>query len=62
MTEEQDLEAERLRVEEQITPHIEADTRRPYDDATVIEFQTQLGYFIRGRRETLELNVPPPST
>jgi hypothetical protein len=57
--EERGLEAERVRVAEQIAPHIAADTRRPYDDAAVAEAQTQVGYFIRGRRTMLEMFLAP---
>lgn len=55
------LDDHRVRVMEQIAPHVAADTRRPYDDATVTEYQTQLRYFIRGRREILSASFPPPS-
>jgi hypothetical protein len=54
------LEAERARVEAEIAPHIARDTRRPYDDEQVRYGQTQLGYFIRGRREILSGYFPPP--
>jgi spore coat protein CotH len=61
MTEDLGLEAERARIEAQIAPLVAADTRKPYTDAEVTEGQTQLGYFIRGRRETLGGFLPPPS-
>jgi hypothetical protein len=55
------LDDRRVQALEQIAPHVAADTRRPYDDATVAEYQTQLRYFIRGRREILTSTFPPPS-
>jgi hypothetical protein len=61
LTEALDLEAERARVQELVTPHIADDRRRPFTDAEITEGQTQLGYFIRGRREVLTGFLPPPS-
>jgi hypothetical protein len=61
LTEAMDLAAERARVVEQIAPLIEADERRPYDDAAVAEGQLQMYYFIRHRRETLGAMMPPAS-
>ena len=61
MTEAMGLEGERARVQAQIAPYIARDTRKPYDMAAVTEGQTQLGYFIRGRRELLGMMLPPPS-
>lgn len=61
MLDEIDLATERARVEFQITPYVDMDPRRPYDDATVTEYQTQLRYFIEGRRATLSMQLPPPS-
>ena len=57
--EERGLEAERLHVIEQIAPYVAADARRPYSDAEVAEAQTQVGYFIRGRRAMLEMFLAP---
>lgn len=54
------LEAERARVEAEIAPHVAADTRRPFTNEEITYGQTQLGYFIRGRRETLSGFLPPP--
>lgn len=54
------LEAERARVQAQIAPHVARDTRRPFTDAEIEYGQTQLGYFIRGRREILSGYYPPP--
>ena len=54
------LEAERARVEAEVDPHIARDTRRPFTDEEITYGQTQLGYFIRGRRETLAGFLPPP--
>ena len=61
MTEAMNLEGERLRVQAEIAPHVARDMRKPYGAAEVTEGQTQLGYFIRGRRELLTRNLPPPS-
>ncbi len=60
-TEALGFEAERARVQDQIAPLIAADTRKPYTAAEVAEYQLQLGYFIRGRREILTRDFPPPS-
>ena len=60
-TEALGLDARRQMIQEQLAPHIAADTRRPYDDAMVAEYQTQLRYFIRGRREILTASFPPPT-
>ncbi len=59
-TEAMGLDALRQMIQDQLAPHIAADTRRPYDDAMVAEYQTQLRYFIRGRREILTASFPPP--
>jgi hypothetical protein len=61
MIEEIDLATERRRVAAEIAPHVSMDTRKAYDDATVIEYQTQQGYFIEGRRAALSAQLPPPS-
>lgn len=62
LIETMDLAAERTRVVEQIAAHAAADGRKPYDDATVAEFQTQLRWFIEGRRANLSSMLPPQST
>jgi len=54
------LEAERARVEAQIAPHVARDTRHPFTADQITYGQTQLGYFIRGRREILTGYFPPP--
>lgn len=54
------LEAERARVEAQIAPHVARDTRHPFTADQITYGQTQLGYFIRGRREILARYFPPP--
>ena len=60
-TEAAGLDAERARVQEQIAPYVAADARKPYTADDVAMMQTQLRYFIRGRREILTRNFPPPS-
>lgn len=50
LTEEMDLEAERVRVAEQIAPHVADDTRKPYPTEMVVDLQAAQGYFIRERR------------
>jgi hypothetical protein len=59
ITEAFGLEAERARVEAQIDPIIARDTRRPFTDEQIDYGQTQLGYFIRGRRQILSGYLPP---
>lgn len=54
------LEVERARVEAQIAPHVARDTRHPFTADEITYGQTQLGYFIRGRREILSGYFPPP--
>lgn len=54
------LEAERAAVQAQIAPIIARDTKRPFTNQQIEYGQTQLGYFIRGRRETLGGFLPPP--
>jgi len=61
MTEDLGLEAERQRVQEQIADAVARDTRKPFTAADITEGQTQLGYFIRGRRQMLTSFMPPPS-
>jgi hypothetical protein len=66
MIEDDDLEAERDRVIDQIAPHVADDAYKPYAADEVDEGQMQLYYFIHGRRETLEdpmnnPDLPPPS-
>jgi hypothetical protein len=58
MTEAMNLEGERLRVQAEIAPVVGRDTRKPYDAAAVTEGQTQQGYFIRGRRQMLTMQLP----
>ena len=50
LTEEMDLESERLRVAEQIAPDVADDTRKPYPTDMVVDLQAAQGYFIRERR------------
>lgn len=59
MTEELGLEQIRAEVQEQIAPYVDDDGRKPYSAAEVAEGQRQMGYFIRGRRETLGWHLPP---
>lgn len=61
LTEAIGLEQQRADLEAAIAPYAAADPRRPYDDAALTEGQTQLGYFIRGRRQTIGSFLPPPS-
>lgn len=61
ITEDLDLAGEIERVAAQIAPHVAADTRKPYDDATVAEYQMQLWWFVTGRRDYLSGMLPPPS-
>ncbi len=56
-----DLEGERARVEAEIAPYVADDAKRHFTDAEITEGQTQLGYFIRGRRASLGNFLPPPS-
>jgi hypothetical protein len=60
-TEQLGLEAERVRIRDEIMPFVAADTRKPYPMEMVTEMQTQHGYFIRGRREILTNSFPPAS-
>lgn len=50
LTEEMDLEGERVRVAEQIAPHVADDTRKPYPTEMVVDLQGAQGFFIRERR------------
>jgi spore coat protein H len=59
ITEAFGLEAERAKVEAQIDPIIARDTRRPFTNEQIDYGQTQLGYFIRGRRQVLSGYLPP---
>ena len=59
MTERIDLEGERVRIAAELADEIAADPRRPYGADEIAEGQTQLGYFIRGRRELLGQMIPP---
>jgi hypothetical protein len=55
------LDDKRAVTQEMLAPHLARDRRKPYSDDEVAEGQTQLRYFIRGRRETLSWFLPPPS-
>ena len=57
-----DLARERNRVEAQIASLVSMDKRKPYDDATIAEYQLQLRYFIEGRRQHLSMQLPPRSS
>ena len=59
LTEELNLDGVRVRLAAELAPHIARDTRKPYDAAAVTEGQTQQGYFIRGRRQVLTMQLPP---
>ncbi len=61
MTEAMGLDAQRAQIETALAPHLARDTRKPQTAAVLTEGQTQLGYFIRGRREILTGFLPPPS-
>lgn len=50
LTEEMDLEGERVRVAEQIAQDVADDTRKPYPTDMVMDLQAAQGYFIRERR------------
>ncbi len=50
LTEEMDLEGERVRVADFIGPYVADDTRKPYPTDMVLELQAAQGYFIRERR------------
>ena len=60
LIEDLDLDGVRADVEAQIAPYVDQDTRKPYTADEVREGQTQLGYFIRYRRESLGNFMPPP--
>ena len=57
-----DWEAERVRIAEQIAPLVSMDTRKPYADTTVAEYQQQMHWFVTERRIWLEGMLPPPSS
>lgn len=57
-----DWEAERARIAEQIAPLVAMDTRKPYADAKVAEYQQQMHWFVTERRIWLEGMLPPPSS
>jgi hypothetical protein len=61
LTEELDLEAERLRVAAQIADAVARDTRKPYTDADVAAGQNDVKWFIRERRERLGTMLPGAS-
>ena len=54
LTEDMDLEAERVRVAEQIAADVAEDTRKPYPTDMVIDLQGAQGHFIRERRMWLD--------
>lgn len=56
-----DWAAERVRIIDQMSPHMLADSNKPYTNAKVTEFHRQLRYFIEGRRTHLTEMLPPPS-
>ena len=59
LTEELDLEGERVQIAEQIAPHVAADTRKPYPTEMVIDLQAAQGYFIRERRMWIDTYLQP---
>jgi spore coat protein CotH len=61
LAEQIDMNQIRARLEERIEPYVQDDPRRPFTDAEVNEGQTQLGYFIQFRRQTLGNFLPPPT-
>ena len=61
MTEAMGLENERVRVINQIAPHVALDTRKWYTDAQVASYQTALYWFIHDRRANLGAMLPPPT-
>jgi hypothetical protein len=59
LTEALDLEGERVRVAEQIAPHVVDDTRKPYPTEMVFDLQAAQGYFIRERRMWIDTYLEP---
>jgi hypothetical protein len=51
--------AELDRVAAQIAPYVAMDTRKPYTDADVAQYQTQAGYFITGRDTYIQKYLMP---
>lgn len=62
VVEDMDLAGERSRVAEQIAPYVAMDEKKPYSGEKVTEFQTQLRYFIEGRRTHLSEMLPEESS
>ena len=62
MTEAIGLAAERVRVRDQIAPHVLRDTRKPYTDQEVAASQQALYWFITERRMRIGEMLPPPSS
>jgi spore coat protein CotH len=60
MTEERGLGEERIRVMGQIAPYTVMDTRKPYTDEQVTQFQGSLRWFIAERRQNLSTMLAPP--
>jgi hypothetical protein len=58
LTEQMDLAGEIDRVAAQIAPYVAMDQRKPYDAATITEFQQQLRWFVTGRRVHLTEQLP----
>ncbi len=59
LTEELDLEGERVRVAEQIASYVAEDTRKPYPTEMVLDLQDAQGYFIRERRMWIDTYLQP---
>lgn len=60
MTEAMHLADERGRVQAQIAPYTAMDTRKPYTDEQVTQAQSDLRWFIAGRRQNLSTMLAPP--
>jgi hypothetical protein len=56
---EPDLLAERARFVTLLAPYVARDTRKPYTDAVVAEYQETLRRYIAGRRAKLAGMIPP---
>jgi hypothetical protein len=59
--EQLDWASEHDRIAAQIAPFTVLDHRKPYTDADVAMFQTQMRYFLTGRRSFLAKYLSPPS-
>jgi len=59
--EQLNLLAERVRIMNQIRPYVAMDTRKPYTNAQVDDYQGQLYWFLSERRARLGQMLPPPS-